>query len=203
MRLSLVAALVSSVLVRPSEDRGGQGRREPASWTDAGDCDPASAVFAAAGSDRARAAWPLNSAAMETTITGGCLCGGVRFEATLPFSDANYCHCSRCRKHAGSEFESGSGAARAIPAARRRGVDHGLPSRRRQGRGVLLGLRFELSAASGRGTRSRSRLGAMEGESGDQARLPCLCRLGTTMGAGTGRRSSALRGGLHPPSQPT
>jgi hypothetical protein len=41
---------------------------------------------------------------MATTITGGCLCGGVRFEATLPFSDANYCHCSRCRKHSGSEF---------------------------------------------------------------------------------------------------
>src|SRR3954453_21861445 len=41
---------------------------------------------------------------MATTITGGCLCGGVRFEATLPFADANYCHCLRCRKHSGSEF---------------------------------------------------------------------------------------------------
>ena len=41
---------------------------------------------------------------MATTITGGCFCGGVRFEVTLPFSDANYCHCGRCRKHSGSEF---------------------------------------------------------------------------------------------------
>jgi hypothetical protein len=41
---------------------------------------------------------------MATTVTGGCLCGAVRFEAALPFSDANYCHCSRCRKHSGSEF---------------------------------------------------------------------------------------------------
>jgi len=41
---------------------------------------------------------------MPTVIRGGCLCGGVRFEVTLPFANANYCHCSRCRKHSGSEF---------------------------------------------------------------------------------------------------
>jgi len=40
---------------------------------------------------------------MAETVTGSCLCGGVRFEVTLPFSDANYCHCSRCRKHSGAE----------------------------------------------------------------------------------------------------
>jgi len=33
---------------------------------------------------------------------GSCLCGGVRFELTLPFRRANYCHCARCRKHSGS-----------------------------------------------------------------------------------------------------
>ena len=32
-------------------------------------------------------------------VTGSCLCGGVRFEVTLPFRRANHCHCSRCRKH--------------------------------------------------------------------------------------------------------
>jgi hypothetical protein len=37
------------------------------------------------------------------TIPGSCLCGGVRFEVELPFTDANYCHCSRCRKHSGAE----------------------------------------------------------------------------------------------------
>ena len=36
-----------------------------------------------------------------TTIAGSCLCGGVRFEVELPFRRANYCHCSRCRKHSG------------------------------------------------------------------------------------------------------
>jgi hypothetical protein len=37
-----------------------------------------------------------------TAVTGSCLCGAVRYEVTLPFRRANYCHCSRCRKHSGS-----------------------------------------------------------------------------------------------------
>ena len=36
------------------------------------------------------------------TVTGSCLCGGVRFEVELPFRRANVCHCSRCQKHSGS-----------------------------------------------------------------------------------------------------
>jgi hypothetical protein len=35
-------------------------------------------------------------------LGGGCLCGGVRFEVTLPFRRANHCHCSLCRRHSGS-----------------------------------------------------------------------------------------------------
>ena len=35
-------------------------------------------------------------------VGGSCLCGGVRFEVTLPFRRANHCHCSRCRKHSGT-----------------------------------------------------------------------------------------------------
>jgi hypothetical protein len=35
-------------------------------------------------------------------VTGSCLCGGVRFEVTLPFLRASHCHCSRCRKHSGA-----------------------------------------------------------------------------------------------------
>ena len=35
-------------------------------------------------------------------IRGSCLCGGVRFEVEPPFRRANWCHCSRCRKHAGA-----------------------------------------------------------------------------------------------------
>lgn len=40
--------------------------------------------------------------APESPLFGSCLCGGVRFQITGPFRRANYCHCSRCRKHSGS-----------------------------------------------------------------------------------------------------
>ena len=39
---------------------------------------------------------------MAETVGGSCLCGGVRFEVTLPFTRAIHCHCSRCRKHSGT-----------------------------------------------------------------------------------------------------
>lgn len=39
---------------------------------------------------------------MAEPLTGSCLCGGVRFEITAPFLNANHCHCSRCRKHSGA-----------------------------------------------------------------------------------------------------
>jgi len=36
------------------------------------------------------------------TITGGCLCGGVRYEVRGSFLRAGHCHCSRCRRHSGA-----------------------------------------------------------------------------------------------------
>jgi hypothetical protein len=39
---------------------------------------------------------------MAERLTGGCLCGAVRFDVTLPFRRASYCHCSRCRRHSGA-----------------------------------------------------------------------------------------------------
>ena len=39
---------------------------------------------------------------MAEVVSGSCLCGGVRFEVTLPFRRASHCHCSRCRKHSGT-----------------------------------------------------------------------------------------------------
>ena len=39
---------------------------------------------------------------MERVITGGCLCGGVRYEVREPFLRAGHCHCSRCRRHSGA-----------------------------------------------------------------------------------------------------
>ena len=37
-----------------------------------------------------------------TSLSGSCLCGGVRFEADLPADLFQYCHCSSCRKSSGS-----------------------------------------------------------------------------------------------------
>lgn len=38
----------------------------------------------------------------EAVLTGGCLCGGVRFELTEPVTDVGYCHCTRCQRRTGS-----------------------------------------------------------------------------------------------------
>lgn len=35
-------------------------------------------------------------------LTGGCLCGGVRFEVTEPPVSAGYCHCTRCQRRTGT-----------------------------------------------------------------------------------------------------
>lgn len=37
-----------------------------------------------------------------SSVSGGCLCGGVRFELTEPPAAAGYCHCTRCQRHTGS-----------------------------------------------------------------------------------------------------
>ena len=37
-------------------------------------------------------------------MTGGCLCGAVRFEIDGRISSIWYCHCSKCRKTTGSAF---------------------------------------------------------------------------------------------------
>jgi hypothetical protein len=42
------------------------------------------------------------SAAGELPITGGCLCGTVRFEVSEPFVSSNYCHCTRCQRRTGT-----------------------------------------------------------------------------------------------------
>jgi hypothetical protein len=37
-------------------------------------------------------------------ITGGCLCGTVRYEITGKIGTVIYCHCSQCRRASGSAF---------------------------------------------------------------------------------------------------
>ena len=42
-------------------------------------------------------------------ISGGCLCGGVRFEIDAVVGPFELCHCPRCRKASGSAFVAGLG----------------------------------------------------------------------------------------------
>jgi hypothetical protein len=40
-------------------------------------------------------------------VTGGCLCGAVRFEGEAFTRAAYYCHCTACQKSSGEPFEIG------------------------------------------------------------------------------------------------
>jgi len=43
---------------------------------------------------------------MDQKITGGCLCGSVRYTVEGPFDRFHFCYCSRCRKGTGSAHAS-------------------------------------------------------------------------------------------------
>jgi hypothetical protein len=49
-------------------------------------------------------------------LTGGCLCGGVRFEVDEPPVSASYCHCTRCQRRTGT---ASSAQARIVPGSLR------------------------------------------------------------------------------------
>jgi hypothetical protein len=51
---------------------------------------------------------------LESPLTGGCLCGGVRYDVTEPLVVASYCHCTRCQRRTGT---SSSANARTVPGS--------------------------------------------------------------------------------------
>jgi hypothetical protein len=42
--------------------------------------------------------------AARKRVTGGCLCGAVRYEASVAPADAHYCHCRMCQRAFGNAF---------------------------------------------------------------------------------------------------
>jgi len=52
----------------------------------------------------------------DLPLTGGCLCGGVRFELDEPPAAASWCHCTRCQRRSGT---SASAQARIVPGSLR------------------------------------------------------------------------------------
>ena len=51
-------------------------------------------------------------------LTGGCMCGAVRYEVDTPLEQAGYCHCTRCQRRTGG---SASVSARVAPGSFRIG----------------------------------------------------------------------------------
>ena len=49
-------------------------------------------------------------------LTGGCLCGSVRYEISEPLVSAAYCHCTRCQRRTGA---AASAHARVAPGSLR------------------------------------------------------------------------------------
>lgn len=43
----------------------------------------------------------------KNIVTGGCLCGNIRYECTGQPQGATYCHCDDCRRTTGSAFNVG------------------------------------------------------------------------------------------------
>jgi hypothetical protein len=49
-------------------------------------------------------------------LSGGCLCGSVRYEVSEPLVSATYCHCTRCQRRTGS---AAAASARIAPGSLR------------------------------------------------------------------------------------
>jgi adenylate cyclase len=44
----------------------------------------------------------------KVPVTGGCLCGDIRYRVTEPAVDTNFCHCRMCQKFSGAPVTVGS-----------------------------------------------------------------------------------------------
>ncbi|MBE7381833.1 MAG: GFA family protein [Leptolyngbya sp. SIO1E4] len=40
----------------------------------------------------------------QKTVSGGCLCGSIRYQLSETPLEASYCHCRMCQKNSGSAF---------------------------------------------------------------------------------------------------
>ncbi len=129
-------------------------------------------------------------------LTGGCLCGGVRFELTEPPVQAGYCHCSRCRRRTGT---AAAPTAKVVPGS----------VRVTQGEELLRAFEPEggfpkvfcsvcgsalFTRAPGGSEPYGVRMGAFDEDPGMPLQLPPVRRLGRVLGADPGRRHRALSG---------
>jgi len=130
-------------------------------------------------------------------LTGGCLCGGVRFEVAEPLVSAGYCHCKRCQRRTGT---AASASGRIAPGS----------LRITSGEELLgsfdppQGFSKVYCAACGSALWSRHpqdpdvisvRLGAFDGDPGIRPSYRQLRCLRGALGADPGRRAASFSGG--------
>ena len=61
---------------------------------------------------------------MPTTLTGGCLCGAVRYTVSIPVTELRACHCTHCQKTSGA-----AGTVNAIVPSEAFRLTQGTPKR--------------------------------------------------------------------------
>ncbi|HEY7747462.1 MAG TPA: GFA family protein [Aestuariivirgaceae bacterium] len=67
-----------------------------------------SASFANVSSDSEQHPMLDMAGGKKVPVTGGCLCGAIRYRVTAPALDTNFCHCRMCQKFSGAPVTVGS-----------------------------------------------------------------------------------------------
>ena len=61
---------------------------------------------------------------MTTPLTGGCLCGAIRYAVDVPISELRACHCTHCQKASGA-----AGSVNAVIPSAAFKITQGAPKR--------------------------------------------------------------------------
>ena len=61
---------------------------------------------------------------MTQTLTGGCLCGAIRYAVNVPITELRACHCRDCQKSSGA-----SGSVNAVIPRAALDITQGTPKR--------------------------------------------------------------------------
>ena len=134
---------------------------------------------------------------LVSVLTGGCMCGAVRFEIDRPLLSAGYCHCTRCQRRTGT---AASCSGRTEPGSLRVTDGSRVPRRLRTGRRrvcevLLLRLRLgALEPASGRPRGDRHPARGDRRRSRGPPVVPAVRRVRGSVGARPGRRAAAVPG---------
>ena len=129
-------------------------------------------------------------------LTGGCLCGRVRYEVAEPLVSASYCHCTRCQRRTGTgssaQARTAPGALTIVSGAEL--VREWAPPDDGLAEVLLLGVRERrLEQKPRRAADLRRATRQLRRRSRDQAVVPAVRRLRRPLGAGARRRASPLR----------